>query len=345
MHHPGPARWRKAPLLLIVLATLLFCSFRAGAAPLPDPPARQETGTPDTKEKGIIPLTEYVTIGLKTRSFFNSHTTYEFGDPDHPATAPLSRLEWPLDSWWMGGELRASFPRFSVGMEMLTNTSRTADGVMHDSDWTDDNPRVKTIYSQTRCRLSPSYYLTIDADLKVSDWLGLPSWIDLRPLAGYRWQNFNFIAHDGVQWEPPGDPLPYPIEGPAIDFEQTYRQYFAGARASVDLGKRLFFRKLTALMQADFGYVEGYNKDKHLLRGERYTFEDTHGHAWHASIGLKGELYSRLTFAVEADFLQVSTTGTHRWVDYGYDMDMSWTTGVNVWSRQNSVAMTLAYAF
>ena len=42
--------------------------------------------------------------------------------------------------------------------------------------------------------MEPSYDLRADLDLKVSDWLGLPAWLDLRPLVGVRWQRFSFVT-------------------------------------------------------------------------------------------------------------------------------------------------------
>lgn len=51
-----------------------------------------------------------------------------------------------------------------------------------DSDWTmDDDPSIKDIYSEAQCRVEASYMARGDVDLKIADWIGLPSWLDLRP--------------------------------------------------------------------------------------------------------------------------------------------------------------------
>jgi hypothetical protein len=44
-------------------------------------------------------------------------------------------------------------------------------------------------------------------------------------------------------------------------------------------------------------------------------------------IGLRGGLYRQLTFALEADFLQISTTGVHRFLDITREgsIDLQWT--------------------
>ncbi len=150
----------------------------------------------------IVRFTDHLSLGMKIERMIGSHTSYEFGNPFPPYQAPLSRLEFPLDSWWAGAELRAIFPRFSLGVEALTNLSQEIEGRMQDSDWDDDeDPHRKTIFSKSRCRMEPSYVLRADIDLRVSDWLGLPGWLDLRPVAGVRRQRFSLVTHDGTQWD------------------------------------------------------------------------------------------------------------------------------------------------
>jgi len=80
-------------------------------------------------------------VVLQTRYFFQSHTSYEFGNPLPPNQSPLSRLEFPLNSWWAGASARREFSRFSVGLEAFRNLSRETGGVMADSDWTTMNGR------------------------------------------------------------------------------------------------------------------------------------------------------------------------------------------------------------
>ncbi len=298
-----------------------------------------------TDKKPLFLLTDYLLVGAKFKRLFNSHTSYEFGNPFPPYQAPLSRLEFPLDSWWGGMELRAAYPRFSIGVEALTNISSEADGKMQDSDWDDEeNTDTKTIYSQSHCRIEPSYMIRTDADLKISDWLGLPSWLDLRPLMGFRWQNFNLVTHDGIQYELGGEP--YLLPGDGIRFEQTYWQYFAGLRANVDLTKQVKLPRLNLLAQIDWAYVQGHNEDLHLLRpGQRYTFEDTTGQAWHASFGARVGLWKNLNLDLEAEYLNLNSTGTHRLFNKPMELDLSFSHGVEVWSQQITLSLMLDYMF
>jgi hypothetical protein len=286
---------------------------------------------------------------LRVKRSFVSHTSYEFGNPYPPYQAPLSRLEFPMNTWWAGGEFRRSFPRFSAGVELLRNISKESDGSFKDSDWSDDaRPSVKDVYSEAQCRVEPSYMGRGDVDMKVGDWLRLPAWFDLRPVVGVRWQQLEFVAHNGVQEYPaPGSTAPadhYP--GDAIQFKQTYWQYFAGLKAAYDLGRHLPVPRLKLYGQVDWAYVEGDNSDRHLLRqGIRMTYEDTTGSAWHGLLGIKGGLTRNVNMGLEAEYLRIRTAGSHRWVDNFYGANETWTNGVRVWSDQVSLTMSLGYLF
>ena len=65
----------------------------------------------------------------------------------------------------------------------------------------------------------------------------------------------------------------------------------------------------------------------------------------HVSAGVRAGLCRRFSFTVEADFLNIDTSGTHRLQYADSLIDLQWTNGVRVWSSQNSVQMTLAYHF
>ncbi|MFH0997220.1 MAG: omptin family outer membrane protease [Pseudomonadota bacterium] len=286
---------------------------------------------------------------LKLKNHFNSHTSYEFGNPFFPHQAPLSRLEFPLNTLWAGLEVRRNFSRVSIGIEVLRNLSSEAYGSFKDSDWDDeDKPEALSIYSESACRMEPSYDVRGDIDLKISDWIGLPRWLDLRPVTGFRWQRFSLVSHDGVQYYPasgdttPPDALP----GDGIRFEQTYRQYFLGIRSAFDLEKPAMLSRLKLLFQLDWAYVEGDNEDHHLLRsGDRVTYERSSGDAWHASCGLKAGLSQNVNAVLEADYLAIQTTGSHRLMNTIYGVDMTWDDGVKVWSEQKGLMLTLEYLF
>jgi len=287
-------------------------------------------------------------VDLRAKNSFNSYTSYEFGNPFPPGQSPLSRLEFPLNTWWMGLEVRRSLSRFSVGLEALTNIPNDINGVFKDSDWTDEeHPKVGTIYSESRCRLDPSYSLRADLDMKVSDWLKLPVWFDLRPVIGLRWQQLSLVTHDGTQYSSENNTyLVENLPGEGIGFDQTYWQYFIGLRGFHDLSRALKLSRVTLHWQVDWAYVEGKNQDHHLLReGNRFTYETTTGDAWHAALGLKIGLTKNMNAGVELDYLKITTTGSHRLLNRSMDIDLSFNNGVRVWSEQTSILLKLEYLF
>jgi len=285
---------------------------------------------------------------LRTKYFFRSHTSYEFGNPFPLYQAPLSRLEFPLDSWWAGASLRREFSRFSAGVEVFRNLSGEVHGKMMDSDWDDDaHPALKTIYSESSCRMEPSYIVSGDVDLKISDWLGLPSWLDLRPAAGLTWQRFSLVTHDGVQYElTPGGVQTVLLPGDGIRFEQTYWHFFVGFKTVFDLGKPFRLPGLKIETQVDWAYVNANNEDEHLLRaGKRITEEKTTGDAWHALVNLKIGLAQNLNANVGAEYRRISTTGSHRLVNELFGIDFTFSHGVKVWSEQTNITLGLEYSF
>ncbi len=275
------------------------------------------------------------------------HTSYEFGNPFPPGQSPLSRLEFPLATWWGGVELRRDFPRFSIGIEGLTNISGDADSKMKDSDWDDEqNPTVKTIYSESSCRQERSWMVKGDIDLKVSDWLGLPDWLDIRPLAGFRWQYLDFMVHDGIQYTLYGSTPIEPLPGDVLRFNQTWWNYFAGIRSRLGLGRPFGLPRTYLNCQFDLGYAEGDNKDHHLMReGTRYTFENTTGDALHGSAGLKMDITSHLAAGIEFDWLKIESTGSHQLINKAFDVDLTFDNGVRSWSEQISIMFSMDYRF
>lgn len=182
-------------ILCLRALQVLFCLAFFLALPGIDPVANA------SEKEETVRLTRYLSLGVKVKRLDNSHTSYEFGDLFPPYVAPISRLEFPLDSWWTGGELRASFPRFSMGIEVLTNARGDAGGRMYDSDWDNNDPDLMTTFSASRCRMEQGYMAGADVDMEVSDWLNLPQWFSLRPVVGMRYQYFRLVAHNGIQYD------------------------------------------------------------------------------------------------------------------------------------------------
>jgi len=283
----------------------------------------------------------------KTKLMVNSHTSYEFGNPLPPYQTPLSRLEFPVDSVWTGGGVRGQLNRVSIGVEFLTSLTGQESGRFKDSDWDDDAaPNTLTIYGETDCRMHPSYQVTADIDVEMADVLGLPAAVELRPVLGFRWQRFSFVAHDGYQYEydTSGAVLSVtPLPGDVLSFRQDWFQPFLGVRLGYAWDDVPLLHRLKLTSQFDWGYAVGKNRDRHLLRGSRRTDESTEGDVRHVALGVILGLTENFDLGVEAEYLRIETTGTHTLYDsWG---SKRWSHGVRAWSEQTSCTLDLTYRF
>jgi hypothetical protein len=288
-------------------------------------------------------------LAPKVKRYLHSHTTYQFGDPQNPRINPLSRLEFPLNSYWGGLEMSWRKPGYALNLELMTNLSHQTDGgKFKDSDWL--APGRLMVYDEQNCRMERSFTFDMNADFSLAERLSLPKGLDLRPTLGARWQRFTLVAHDGYQvalgpdgkWD-----TDYIFVGDSIWFRQDYVMGYLGLKLMADLpaiwpqganGKRT-----QAFLQGDWGPVAGQNKDRHLLRGDRVTEESTKGDAWHLALGLKVPVGGWGAVNLSCDYLRIRTTGDHRWMDTedGYAVDETWSDGVKVWSDQ--IAFSLAW--
>lgn len=289
-------------------------------------------------------------IELKTQFMFRSYTSYEFGNPWPPNQSPLSRLEFPMDAVWTGFEARRRLGRFSLGLGYLTTVANQESGQMRDSDWDNDEaPDRKSIYSESRCRMRPSFQLKADIDAQVADLLRLPEAFDVRPVAGFRWQRLEFTSHDGTQYEydTAGEVVSsQDLPGDGIDFRQDWYHVFVGLRLGYTWTHPPLLHRLRVTTQGDWSYVQGRNEDLHLFRaGQRITRDITSGHAWHAMVGLTAGLTERLEVGVEADYTRIETTGRHYLINKTFDQYYDFSHGVRAWSEQCSLMLKLDYHF
>ena len=335
-------RWRGLACTLLILLFILSA-----------PPARAMMEAPVLSE----PPVEGFFISPKLRRLFNSHTSYQFGDPENHALNPLSRLEFPLDSWWGGLEIGYAQPRFSWRLELMTNISRDTDGgKFKDSDWERPaSPGVLTTYSDSQARLKPSLTLDGSLDYSLRQHVDLPKGLDLRPVIGLRYQRYTFETYDGVQISRPEGQDNWVTDavlgGEYIWFRQEYLQPYLGLRLvyGFDLPKALAPASPRAeiSLQGDWAYVWGDNRDHHLLRGDRVTEEHTTGQAWHASLGLKVPLGQVAFLALSGDYLRIRTTGQHDFYPGSLEggVHENWDYGVEVWSDQCSLTLSLEIPF
>lgn len=277
------------------------------------------------------------------RKFINSFTSYQFPNPFPPGQDPLSRLEFPIDQWFVGGAARYATASWTLTGLFWTNINAESDLKMQDSDWDDsDMPGQKTIFSESKCRLNRG--VLAEARLALPGQRSAGS--ILRPVVGARYQQFRFTTHDGMQMAVGGSPQALPGDG--IGFKQTFYHAYVGGMLGTVVRTGGPFSTLPTVMldfQFDYALVKGANEDLHLLReGDRVTMEKTTGHAWHCSIGAMLLVRQSLSARIEVDFIRTLTHGSHRMVNSLFNIDFSFD-GARVWSDQASIAALAEWRF
>jgi hypothetical protein len=276
-----------------------------------------------------------VTIDWRILTMFNSHTSQQWGTPPVPGIqqfAPLSKLDFSLDSTWTGFRFGLEEADSAAHFEWLTPMGQGINGNMEDRDWSGPNTDPYSLSSSSE-RWNEGQMLDIEYEFRLLKRpLGLP--VDFWPLAGFRWQRFDMTAYAGNQiistsGNPPVGPFPPPFDGDGITFNQKYSIGYLGTQLRGRLETRIL-PPIAWTLQGDWGYTQANNVDHHLLRdqGDWYAMEDTHGDCWH--VGLTAEaLFCRDRFSIgfQADYTEISTTGSHRWVDSGVTppADTTWT--------------------
>ena len=268
--------------------------------------------------------------------FVNSFTSYQFPNPFPPYHQPLSRLEFPVDQWFLGGSVAYSAPSWRMQGEAWGNLNNESALKMQDSDWDDDdNVSQKTIFSESKCRLNRGVLVDVGCSIATA----LEPTLFLRPVAGYRYQYFSFTTHDGFQGSLDGQAFSLPGDG--IEFRQFFEHlYFGGIWASrfhVPLLSEILPRARLEL-KFDYALVKAKNEDLHLLRsGHHVTSDTTRGHCWHIAAGLDFMAADFMRARIYADFKRIMTGGSHELRNSLFGLDFSFS-GANVWSDQASIS-------
>jgi hypothetical protein len=273
-------------------------------------------------------------VGVK--KFFNSFTSYQFPNPFPPQQDPLSRLEFPIDQWFLGFKSRCRGSWWSLIGECWINVSGESGLKMQDSDWDDEkNLSQKTVFSESRCRLNRGIILDLASGLGNP----VPRFLNAVPLVGLRYQYFYFTTHDGYQAALNGWPVDLPGDG--IEFKQSYYHIYFGGNFHTFLNfgiPRTPMNRVRLDLQFDYALVRGTNEDLHLLReGRRVTEQITNGHCWHLFTGVSFISSSRLATRIELDLKRTLTHGGHLLTNSLFDINFSFD-GSRVWSDQLCVS-------
>jgi hypothetical protein len=326
-------------------------SFAAGLASGP-PPSPVAVGAWEGYEDFGLkflcepPGPEYWTLDYRCRAFCSSFTAYEFGTPPDmtPSYSPLSRLKFSLNSCWHGLMLAKETPTWGVQFEWLM-AGQYIQGDLEDYDWRYSD-RDSTDLGYMRERWTEGQMLDFTYKFRLFDRpFHLPCGV--WPIVGFRWQRLDVVAYDLEQvkydnvWLDP----PYTNSSDIITLNQQYYIGYGGGQLRGEFQWR-FLPPIVWTLQGDWGYTQAYNIDHHLIReGDRYTMERTHGDCWHVALTVEALVTNRFALGVQVDHLQISTTGTHHFLNDPYDIDETWDNGVKVWSMQTWITGFLRFRY
>jgi hypothetical protein len=271
----------------------------------------------------------YSDLGIK--KFINSFCSYQFpGQPGGTFAGqnPLSRLESPIDQWFVGVQLNQVYRTMTFSAELWGRLNQEARLKFQDSDWEfPSDPGQKTTFSESNCRMERGWLADVNADWEVVAYGGA----SLRPVAGYRWQNFRFVSHDGFQTSIAGNPQG-PLAGDYILNSYVFKDFYVGARSYVDCGR------FGLVLQADWGWLRADSFDHHLRRGELGGPMYGNGNSWHLSAIVGVAVGKNVNLRVEGDFKRlVAKNCTMENHDENGVLTGIWD-GAKIWSDQQSIA-------
>jgi hypothetical protein len=283
------------------------------------------------------------TIDYRYRALVSSGITSTFGTSNPPPTgyAPLSQLNFPINSSWHGIRVAKEEPTWCAHFEWMA-PQQSIGGQLSDYDWTAGPPSAGQDFTDlgfAQERWVDAQMIDLGLDFQLTDsTFKLP--IAIWPTIGFRWQRFDLTCYDGVQvnygnqWLDPPDQYP----GDVITFNQQFYIGYLGGQL------RAKIKSVTLTLQGDWGYTWGYNIDHHLDRaGDMFTMESTEGNTWHLGFTAEVPLSTHVCVGFQCDHLEIRTSGTHRLQNLPLGEDLSWNNGVSVSSNQTSLMAFLRF--
>lgn len=201
--------------------------------------------------------------------YLQGHTRYRIHFPVYEGESSrlLSELEFPMDSAIAG--IGVSLGRkdiWNLGFSITTNVTEDT-GKMKDSDWFDENPATKSLYSESDTKMD---ILLIDVGGTFNVLQRDKTSLDV--MIGYRYQNMDFenrnlnqvcLTEVGCAVGGSGS-----VSGKVLAYKMTYQIPYGGLAVVLRPSTRVAVRLAGAL-----GRAYGKDEDDHILRGKKSSAE------------------------------------------------------------------------
>jgi hypothetical protein len=309
------------------------------------PPCKAASGRTTTRVSHSD--TAVWSIDYRVRWLFESHTAYQFGTlPTDPIPyAPLSKLDWSLNSPWHGLQVGWQKPNIGIHFEWLAPQNKVIDGEMADFDWlTPTQPDQVDSLTHSSLRWYDGQMLDVSAEFKLFEGSFIAP-IEFWPTGGFRFQRFNMIGYNLYYVVPPFGQLTFLDNVDVITFNQEYYIGYVGGqiRTHLSLGGSV---PIDVRLEGDWGSTSAANVDHHLLReGDRFTMDTTFGESWHFAVIAEVPLGKCFSLGMQVDHQEIRTTGRHQLLNVPLNQDITWDNGVKVDSDQTSITVFMRANF
>lgn len=316
------------------IAAVLFITAIVFISPVPQASATEE------KPVGFD-------ISVGTAAMLDGHTTYQIGGVVKTAAGdtqrvqmPLSKLEFPLESWWLNLDATVNVNRWRFRAGGRFNMT-DPDDPMIDSDWglfgyPPEWENTKTIESKSEADLD-SYIFDIGVDYVF--WQTQSGW-EFSGGLGWMYQNFDYDVYNTRQYYPSPLINDYSgdyVGGDTLKYEVTYSIPY------MKLGTAFNYKGVFELAgsAAWSPIAQGEDEDQHLLR-DKVNEGETDGDAWIFMVRGQYNMPWNLYLGLQWDYVKIDLSGESKAYFggvYDHKIDLEHT------SDQNSLLLELGYKF
>jgi len=271
---------------------------------------------------------------------------------------PLKTLLFSLSGGYIGRDVRGR-EEFRITLQWLTNIGGGS-GQFQDSDWISGTAETSPPPAGLGFPAHPGLdiYSTSDMTLRANiiDIRGsYNAWrskdVSIGPFGGVLYQRFEYDASNANQvgYGPYAASRTVMVPGPVLTYDVTYVIPYMGLHSELAAG-----RQFKAVGELGFSpFVSASDTDDHLLRG-KVAEGSTTGTAFLAALSAQWDLKSNDSILLQAQYLNISTSGTQTQTWYRDEVTSSGTipagtviSGIDdkITSQQTSVNVLFSHRF
>ena len=271
----------------------------------------------------------------------DGETSYTISGPQQGGFK--SELVFPLETKFIRlnyGQKLSSTPLGinKINLSFMKNLDTENNGTMEDSDWLYNwHEQKKAIYSETKADL--------EAESGKVEFLGREHYynenINYYFKSGYRYRNFDYNVHDGIQYNYKYD-IEQKIKGKVLEYEVEYHIPYLGVKFRNRKKNKINWESSLDIAP----YVKAEDIDDHILRYKKSTGE-TEGGALMFNSSLEYNLKPNFILSVAGSYTKIATDGhqDQYFYDGKYEGDENKNIDQTIDLESYKVSVSLNYLF